>query len=196
MENLLQSFQLETTGQVQTLVLGLIAFATLILVGFFSFVTYVNRKYGSKAALKGIPGSLTINPESPATKTQITELLALHGLNDSFTEVGQMIRQKAARLKTAVLTLPPKEVVECLYCGDLAGAKQMLLNNCEGGHQALYFWAVADISFIQIDFPTALYYLDRAYRLEPEHQDIKEDLKRLVRLWESRKHKEPAPATT
>jgi len=179
----------------QTKVYTLLGFVTFFILIWFGVTYFIQKKFGKNAKLKAIPNGLTIKVDHPEYQAGIAELLKQHGLEHAQEHVSRAIKQKVARMNTALLRMRPKEIVETFYTGQIDECKRILLENVlQSENKWDYFWAVADICFIQLDFNTALFYMDQAIQDDPANKDLKKDMLDLIELWESRSQAEAPQA--
>ncbi|MDX2470245.1 MAG: hypothetical protein QNL04_06670 [SAR324 cluster bacterium] len=171
---------------IEQLALYLIGIATSVLVLIYIGTIYLSKKGKGKRGIQSIPTGLIVKPDQEEYQKQILETLEKQGLGAQLDYVTKMIKLKVPRLNMSLLQTDPKEIVETFFCGDLDATKRLLLDNSEGEKQAFYFWNVADIAWVQLDFRTALYYLEQARKLDPEDEAIDENYHETITLWESR----------
>ncbi len=174
--------------QIYFLLIFLTAFLVILMIG----TTWINKRSGKNARLKSIPGGYNVPVHKAEFRKQIKDLLSQHGLADQVGTVSLGIKQKVARLNVALLELPPKEVVETFFLGQLEETKKILIANAlDKPNSAAYFWAISDICYIQLDFNTALFYIDQALRAPGANEAMRESKMYLVDLWESRVQTSP-----
>ncbi len=171
---------------IQQLGMILIGMATGLLGLIYLVTLYWSKKGEGQRGIQTIPTGLIIRPDDDQYQKQILENLELQGLGDQLEYVTKMIKFKVPRLNMSLLETRPKEIVETFYSGELEKAKRLLLDNSAGETQAFYFWNVADIAWIQLDFRTALYYLEQARKIDPEDENIDISYHETITLWESR----------
>jgi len=177
----LQNF--ETT----TKVYGLMVLVTLLILLWFGLTLFLSKKFGKNAKLKAIPGGYSLKVHQPEFQASIKELLAQHGLSIAQDLVTKKINHKIARLNTGILKCQPKEIVEAFFTGNFPETKRLLIEHvATAQNKEDYFWAIADLCYIELDFNTALFYMDQALKVQPDDKDLKKDMIDLIDLWESR----------